>query len=168
MWYQVILAQWVRGRGLSTIMYQAIKNKEDNPKNAMYIDREYVDYDSSKNHENIVISDVLSVIDEVILFKLSNYFLKVSKAYTEIKGKEPEHDWYEYVEYGSTNKRTINIQKHGFSRESAIYILEHPEAGIVKQEKPLRLSWKAIQECKNEGVKNDAELIKYNIPELFE
>ena len=92
----------------------------------------------------------------------------MSKAYTEIKGKEPEHDWYEYVEYGSTNKRTINIQKHGFSRESAIYILEHPEAGIVKQEKPLRLSWDAIQECKNEGVKNDAELIKYNIPELFE
>ena len=168
MWYQVILAQWVRGRGLSTIMYQAIKNKEDNPKNAMYIDREYVDYDFSKNHENIVISDVLSVIDEVILFKLSNYFLKVSKAYTEIKGKEPEYDWYEYVEYGSTNKHTINIQKHGFSRESAIYILEHPEAGIVKQEKPLRLSWNAIQECKNEGVKNDAELIKYNIPELFE
>ncbi len=63
------------------------------------------------------------------------------------------------MEYGSTNKRTINIQKHGFSRESAIYILEHPEAEIVKQEKPLRLSWNAIQECKNEGVKNDAELI---------
>lgn len=49
-------------------------------------------------------------------------------------------------EYGSTNKRTINIQKHGFSRESAIYSLEHPGAGIVNQEKPLRLSWNAIQE----------------------
>ena len=52
-WYQVILAQWVRGRGLSTIMYQAIKNKEDNPKNAMYIDREYLyhveDYRSSQD-----------------------------------------------------------------------------------------------------------------------
>lgn len=165
-WYQVILAQWVRGNGLSAIMYQAIKNKEDYPKGAMYIDREYVDYDYSRNHKNIVISDVLSVIDEVILFKLSNYFLKVSKAYKEIKGKDPDHDWYEFVEYGSTNEDTINIQKHGFSRESAIYILEHPE--LVVQIKPLRLSRKAIDKCKNQGVKNDAELISYNIPELFE
>lgn len=165
-WYQVILAQWVRGNGLSAIMYQAIKNKEDYPKGAMYIDREYVDYDYSRNHKNIVISDVLSVIDEVILFKLSNYFLKVSKAYKEIKGKDPDHDWYEFVEYGSTNENTINIQKHGFSRESAIYILEHPE--LVVQIKPLRLSRKAIDKCKNQGVKNDAELISYNIPELFE
>lgn len=108
-------------------MYQAIKNKEDNPKNAMYMDCEYVDYDFSRNHKNIVISEVLSVIDEEILFKLSNYFLKVSKAYKEIKDKNPEHDWYEFVEYGSTNEDTINIQKHRFSRESAIYILEHPE-----------------------------------------
>lgn len=165
-WYQVILAQWVRGNGLSAIMYQAIKNKEDYPKGAMYIDREYVDYDYSRNHKNIVISDVLSVIDEVILFKLSNYFLKVSKAYKEIKGKDPDHDWYEFVEYGSTNEDTINIQKHGFSRESAIYILEHLE--LVVQIKPLRLSRKAIDKCKNQGVKNDAELIRYNIPELFE
>lgn len=164
-WYQVILAQWVRGNGLSAIMYQAIKNKEDYPKGAMYIDREYVDYDYSRNHKNIVISDVLSVIDEVILFKLSNYFLKVSKAYKEIKGKDPDHDWYEFVEYGSTNEDTINIQKHGFSRESAIYILEHPE--FVVQTKPLRLSRKAIDKCKNQGVKNDTELISYNIPELF-
>lgn len=165
-WYQVILAQWVRGNGLSAIMYQAIKNKEDYPKDAMYIDREYVDYDYSRNHKNIVISDVLSVIDEVILFKLSNYFLKVSKAYKEIKGKDPDHDWYEFVEYGSTNEDTINIQKHGFSRESAIYILEHPE--LVVQTKPLRLNRKAIDKCKNQGVKNDTELISYNIPELFE
>lgn len=165
-WYQVILAQWVRGNGLSAIMYQAIKNKEDYPKGTMYIDREYVDYDYSRNHKNIVISDVLSVIDEVILFKLSNYFLKVSKAYKEIKGKDPDHDWYEFVEYGSTNEDTINIQKHGFSRESAIYILEHLE--LVVQIKPLRLSRKAIDKCKNQGVKNDAELISYNIPELFE
>ena len=108
-------------------MTEEIKNKEDNPKNAMYIDREYVDYDFSKNHENIVISDVLSVIDEVILFKLSNYFLKVSKAYTEIKGKEPEHDWYEYVEYGSTNKRTINIQRLNLNHISNIgYFCDMP------------------------------------------
>ena len=68
---------------------------------------------------------MLDVIDEIILFKLSNYFLKVSKAYKEIRqvDKVP-NDWYEFVEYGSVNKETINIQKNGFSRESAIYILD--------------------------------------------
>lgn len=66
-------------------------------------------------HNNIIISEVLSVIDKIILFKLSNYFLKISNAYEDIKGKPAPNDWYEFVEYGSTNKRSIEIQKYGFS-----------------------------------------------------
>jgi superfamily II DNA/RNA helicase len=165
-WYQVILSQWVRGSGLQTIIYQAIRNKEQNPANAMYIDRQYCDYTGSVEHKNIIISEVLDVIDEIILFKLSNYFLKVSKAYKEIRqvDKVP-NDWYEFVEYGSVNKETINIQKNGFSRESAIYILAHPEY-IAQTDPELKLH-KSVLACPSRGVRDDAALIQYNIPDLF-
>ena len=80
----------------------------------MFIDRKKMDYKEGSEHNNIIISEVLSVIDKIILFKLSNYFFKISNVYKDIKGKPAPNDWYEFVEYGSTNKRSIAIQKYGF------------------------------------------------------
>lgn len=165
-WYSVILSQWVRGAGLNQIMFQAIANKKANPKDALFIENQFVDYNDSREHRNIVISDVLSVIDKIILFKFSNYFLKVAKAYKEIRGEDPKDNWYEFVEYGSTNKRAIAIQKHGFSRESAMYIIRQSQKYIVADEPELKLH-RSILECPNKGVRNDAEIIQYNIPDLF-
>lgn len=104
--------------------------------------------------------------DKIILFKFSNYFLKVAKAYKEIRGQDPKDNWYEFVEYGSTNKRAIAIQKHGFSRESAMYILRQGQKYIAADEPELRLH-RSILECPNKGVQNDAYMIQYNILDLF-
>lgn len=165
-WYVVILGQWVSGRGLQQIIEAAIWHKKNNPTRAMFIDGERVDYRDCAEHNNIIISDVLSVIDKIILFKLSNYFLKISKAYKKIKGTAPTDDWYEFVEYGSTNKRSIDIQKHGFSRESALYILRHEADYIDKSGPEIKLK-KSLLACQNKGVMADAELARYNTPELF-
>lgn len=86
--------------------------------------------------------------------------------YQEIKGKPAPNDWYEFVEYGSTNKRSIEIQKYGFSRESALYTLKYEAEYIYKAETELKLK-KAILDCPNKGVKADAEIVWYNTPELF-
>lgn len=140
--------------------------KRNHPKDALYVDRTYIDYNDSREHRNIVISEVLSVIDDVILFRLSNYFLKVSKAYKEIKEVDQvENDWYEFVEYGSTNKQVISVQRHGFTRESAIYILKHPEY-VANPEPELKLK-RSIETCGNRGVCDDMDLVKYNLPDLF-
>lgn len=165
-YYRVILGQWVSGHGLQQIIAEAIMYKKNNPVEAMFIDGKKVDYKEGSEHNNIIISEVLSVIDKIVLFKLSNYFLKISNAYKEIKGKSAPNDWYEFVEYGSTNKRSIEIQKYGFSRESALYILKHEVEYIYKTETELKLK-KAILDCPNKGVKADAELVWYNTPELF-
>lgn len=166
-WYKVILGQWVSGHGLRQIISESIRNKKDNPKDAMYIDNEFVDYIEGEPHNNIIISDVLSVIDGIILFKLSNYFLKISKAYKEIKKIDfVPNDWYEFVEYGSTNQRSIEIQKYGFSRESAIYIINHEADYMYLNLSTLKLN-KALLTCPNKGVRADAELVWYNTPDLF-
>ena len=76
------------------------------------------------------------------------------------------NDWYEFVEYGSTNQRSIEIQKYGFTRESAMYILQHPTEYLVVEDSRLKLK-KSLLSCGNKGVKSDAELVWYNIPDLF-
>lgn len=166
-WYAVTLRQWIQGQGLNTIMFQAISNKQRNPRNAMFKDGKYYDYLDTREHKNEVISDVLSVIDKIILFKLSNYFLKVSKAYKEIRqvDKVP-NDWYEFVEYGSTNEKTITLQKHGFTRESALYIIKNEDTYVISYTPELRIR-KNIFRCSSRGTVNDAKLIRYNIPEVF-
>lgn len=132
----------------------------------MFIDRKKMDYKEGSEHNNIIISEVLSVIDKIILFKLSNYFLKISNVYKDIKGKPAPNDWYEFVEYGSTNKRSIAIQQYGFLRESVLYILQHEAEYVYKSETELKLR-KSLLDCLNKGVKADAELAWYNTTELF-
>lgn len=165
-YYRVILGQWVSGHGLQQIISEAIRFKKNNPHEAMFIDGKKVDYKEGAEHNNIIISEVLSVIDKIILFKLSNYFLKISNAYKEIKGKPAQNDWYEFVEYGSTNKRSIAIQKYGFSREAALYILQHEQEYVYHTEDGIKLK-KSLLECSNKGVKADAELAWYNTPDLY-
>jgi len=75
-WYGVILLQWIKGTGLSHIMEEALNYKRINRKSGVEINGKILEYDDSIDHRNIVISDVLKVIDNVILFSLSNYFLK--------------------------------------------------------------------------------------------
>ena len=76
------------------------------------------------------------------------------------------NDWYEFVEYGSTNKKSIMIQKLGFSREAALYILAHESDYVVIVDGELKLK-NSLQECRSRAVKADFELVKYNLPELF-
>lgn len=168
-WYRVVLSQWVSGYGLNMIMKEAIRHKKNNPVDAMWdeINRTYYDYKDCKEHNNIIIADVLDVIESVVLFRLSNYFLKVSNAYKEIKNVDSvPNDWYEFVEYGSTNKKSIMIQKLGFSREATIYILSHEAEYVVMVNGELKLK-NSLKECRSRAVQADFELVKYNLPEVF-
>ena len=77
-----------------------------------------------------------------------------------------KNDWYEYVEYGTTNPLTIFLQRNGFSRETAMYIREHDEyiVDLDIGEPKLRRS---IRNCKSASVRQEIESMLYNIPDLF-
>ena len=123
-WYAVILAQWISGNGLSIIMQSAVNYKKDHPSSGVEVDRIIVDYDDSIKHRNIVISDTLNAIEDVILFRIANYFLRFSSEYKRFhKIDVIDNDWYEYVEYGTMNPLTIFLQRNGFSREASTYVI---------------------------------------------
>lgn len=165
-WYAVILAQWVRGNGLNLIMQDAIQHKVDNPQSGVEIDGKIVEYDDSIKHRNIVISDTLNAIEDVILFRISNYFLRFSSEYKRFhKIDVMDNDWYEYVEYGTMNPLTIFLQRNGFSRETSTYIKQHPDyITWIDGEYKVKTT---LLNCSSKSVRKEATEIKYNIPELF-
>lgn len=167
-WYAVILSQWIQGMGLSYIMNQAISFKCDHPESTVKIKSDYVPYDNSLLHRNIVISDTLDVIQNVILFSISNYFLRFSSEYKRFHQIEIIHnDWYEYVEYGTINPLTIMLQRSGFSRETATYIKHHKAEYVVTLPNGELKLRRSLLDCNSISVHKETTDIQYNIPDLF-
>lgn len=124
----------------------------------------------SGDHHNAVFGDTLEVIENIMLYSISNYFLRFSNEYRKIKGDEAlnRNNWYDYVEFGTTNPLTILRQRSGFSRESARYIKEHHEyviRGVSTGQ--LKLSF-ALARCGNADVRNEVIYIRQNSQEIFE
>lgn len=166
-YYAVILVRWMNGYGLSLLLKDTIDNNYHNSRQIKINNRlEY--FDNSQEHKNIVIGDTLQIIENVILFSIANYFLRFSSEYKKLKtdGKPFDNDWYEYVEYGSTNKLTIFFQRNGLSRDASDYIREHRDIYIVKTNEGYKLK-KSILQCKKDAIREELNDIQYNIPELF-
>ena len=105
----------------------------------------------------------------IVLFSISNYFLRFSNEFRRIKGDDEldANNWYEYVEYGTTNPLTILLQRNGFSRESARFIKENPEY-VVKDGSTGKLKLKAsLSKCGRTSVENEVEYIRQNVPGIF-
>lgn len=167
-WYAVILIQWMEGTGLSSIMKKAIEYRETHPDNFWINKFEKTRYASTAEHKNVVFADTLEVIENTILFSISNYFLRFSNEYKRIHQlTEFENNWYEFVEYGTINPLTILLQRNGFSREVSTYIKSHKADFVVTiPSGELRLS-RALLSCNNINACNESKDIQYNMPELF-
>lgn len=125
-YYTVILLQWMQGNGLHEIIRRALLYNNDHKcliRDSKHT--ELVNFNNSIEHKNIVINETMKNIDNIINYKFSMYFLRFSETYLKCHKKQPVNDWYEYVEYGTSNKLVIMLQKYGFTREDAI-ILSKP------------------------------------------
>lgn len=172
-WYAVILAQWMEGKGLNNIMNRAIWYQERHPDN-FWINKytkQYYRKDSLEDR-NVVFANTLQVIENIILFSISNYFLRFATEYKKLHGEDSlkTGNWYEYVEYGTTNDITIQLQRYGFTREAATYIRDNnKKEGYVVQEKDgaIKVIWDKIQKCTDKDVQRDLADIHLNTPDLF-
>lgn len=167
-WYTVVMLQWMRGYGLSNILVQAIRDKRLKHRDVRVSFLEWEPYDGTTRHNNFIIAETLEAIEDVVLFRIANYFLRFSEEYKRQHGNigHFKNDWYEFVEYGTCNELRITLQRSGFSREASSYIRKNASEYIIweNDEPKLKLS---ILECKNDMVKHEAEEIRYNVPELF-
>lgn len=166
-YYAVILSRWMNGYGLNLLLKDTLDNNRDNHREVYTSFGRHEPYNGSQEHKNIVIGDTLQIIESIILFSIANYFLRFSTEYKKIKnnGQPFNNDWYEYVEYGSTNPLTIFFQRNGLSRETADYIRQHQEY-ISLPIDGYRLK-KTLLNCQKESVVEEIKNILFNVPELF-
>lgn len=165
-YYAVILARWMNGYGLALLLKDTLDYNLHN-KGSVIINRQKFPYNGSQEHKNLVIGDTLQIIENIILFKIANYFLRFSTEYKKlITNNQPfKNDWYEFVEYGSTNDLTIFLQRNGLTRDTSDYIRRHHEyIEIINGEYRLK---KSVLNCSKTSVKDELNEIQFNIPELF-
>jgi len=167
-YYAVILSRWMNGYGLNLLLKDTIDHNATTYGSKVMVNHTPVPYNGTQDHKNIVIGDTLQIIENVILFSIANYFLRFSTEYKKLKtGGQPfDNDWYEYVEYGSTNKLTIFFQRNGFTRETSDYIREHKDKYVDESPNGIKLK-KSLLNCEKESVKAEVQDIQYNVPELF-
>lgn len=165
--YAVVLSKWIEGKGLSWIIKDAIEYKRSNPEKAIMLpDRSLIDYDYSLEHRNFVIAETLDIVENIILFRISNYFLKFSAEYKTIHGPDSlKQDWYEYVEYGTINELSIFFQRNGFLRETANYIKDN--GYCIKNENGDYRIKRSILHCGKESILREINDHVFNAPELF-
>jgi len=166
-WYAVILSQWMQGYGLSQIIRKAIEYKSNTNGSTIFVHGQVILYQNTKEHKNVVITDTLNAIEDVVLFRIANYFLKFSLQYKKMRNMDTLYDdWYEFVEYGTKDPLTIMLQRNGFSRETSTYIKDHRSEYVVSISEELKLKDKILS-CTNKSVSKEANEIRYNIPDLF-
>lgn len=167
-YFATLLCQWIKGNGLGSIMVESLYWRESQFSSYVMINHQKTLYNSRDvKHKNVVISDVLEDIEQVLLFSLANCFLKFSEAYKRIKG-DLDNDWYEYVEYGTTNPLSIMLQKCGFSRETSDYIKNHQREYVAYQPNGKPLLKRSLAKCGRMTVEKEVADVMLNIEELFE
>ena len=168
-YFSTLLCQWIKGNGLGSIMVESLFWREKNQHSSyVMINYQKTPYNSRDvKHKNVVISDVLEDIEQVLLFSLANCFLKFSEAYKRIMG-DLDNDWYEYVEYGTTNPLSIILQKCGFSRETSDYIKNHRQEYVVYRQNGKPLLKRSLAKCGRMTVEKEVADVMLNIEELFE
>lgn len=174
-WYSIILYKWMSGYGLNFIVKEAIDYKERNPQTGILANNWKIEDYYNKNdpkHKNLIIADTLNTIENIILLSVANYFREFSAEYKKQHDNLPfNNDWYEYVEYGTTNNLTIILQRYGYSREAARYIIDNKKTYVDETSStstaPFVLKKDLLLQCRNESAKSETPLVFKNAPELF-
>lgn len=166
--YVVLLEKWIKGESLKQIIDEDVDYRWTK-KRMVYLPNSKEVFNGSPAHINQVISDNLNMINDVLLFRLANYFLRFSNEYRAFHNLKSLgfNDWYEFVEYGTWEYFPINLQKNGFSREVASYINRYRGNYTVEIDGRTLLK-RSLFRCANASVSREAKEVAYNMPELFE
>jgi len=172
--YAALLIAWMGGYGLGQIITSDLNYRKQRylmgRKTWVLFEGHPTQYDPNRlEFRNAAMAEVLDNIQSVILFSFSNYFLKFSTEYKRQYGEEAlsGNDWYEFVEFGSCNVDSIFLQRSGFSRESADYLLSKRDLFTEHVDGKLKLKKSVIEKQAKADVKMEAEDVFYNNSDLF-
>ena len=177
--YAELLLRWMKGDNLHQLCDFTIQRRK-REKESNFLDRSqnvrdnygknnrYGIHKNSLNESNLSIYVLLKALD-TIQFKFGNYFLKLSQALLkEQQVDKLENDWYQYLEYGTTDENVIWLEQLGYDRNSALEITNSEIDIISTNELGNKVLLRnRIEELKNSEINNETEHIIKNYPDLF-
>lgn len=130
-YYAVLMDNWMKSKPLKMIIANSIRYYKD--KGQIWENGGYVPFDYKNKHDiNKVINLVISDIDNVLRFKLKNYFENYYMLLQEKFGAlNAGANWADFLEYGTTDSKVIELQNVGIARHLAQYIIENHENCLV-------------------------------------
>lgn len=142
-YYAALMESWINSKPLKVIIQNTIDfYYNDGKERDIYIREKNgrmkaIKFDKQNEFLiNKLINDVVGDIENILRFKIKNY---VSNYQALLKNKSNLNleitDWESFIEYGTTDKKTIEIQNLGFPRNIAIFLRNNYDKAFHKNEK---------------------------------
>lgn len=121
-YFAVLMYSWLKSTPLNMMIINIINHYKK--KGKIWVENEEKTFDpNNRKHINIIINNLISDIDNVLRFKIKNYFLNYYLIVSEKVGKEiAGANWAEYIEYGTTDNVIIELQNIGIPRHISTLI----------------------------------------------
>ncbi|GKQ48205.1 DEAD/DEAH box helicase [Pseudomonas syringae] len=165
-YYAVLIEGWANTKPLHLMIQNALSYYEK--KGQIWVVDKWVTFDkNSKKLLNLVINNLISDIDNFIRFKIRSYFENYNMLLKSSLGAGAAgSNWAEFLEYGTTDSRVIELQNYGIPRHLAQFLIENHEsamnfsdASIVPFEKKKIL---LLMDTNSEEYREPSELELYN------
>lgn len=124
-YYALLMSDWIKSRPLNVMIVRTIdfldKNRYEieinhNPNKRVTFSKQNI------HHVNQIINELLRDIENVIRFKIKNYVTNYLMLTNQDDG-----EWHNYLEYGTNDKITIELQKIGFERQVSIELKKYTD-----------------------------------------
>lgn len=126
-YWAMLLRNWTKSEPLSRLIGFSITYYTD--KGEIWFQEEGVPknekFTGSQKQINIIIEEMMKDIENGLRFKIEKYFLNYYLLSKYVLGEEKAgQDWSEFIEYGTTDKKIIELQNVGFSRGTSRHLLD--------------------------------------------
>lgn len=150
-YWTMLLKNWIGSEPLNRLIRFSIhfykeKGKIWIPENGHKVS---VPFTGSNWQINFIIEEIMSDIEYGIRFKFERYFHNYYLILKHVIGEDVNigRDWSDFLEYGSTNYKIIELQNVGFSRPLSRYFLEeHSDCFVFDKNILLEINEKKLKE----------------------
>lgn len=123
----MLLKNWTRAEPLSRLITFSIKYHSD--RGVIWFREEGLwtseKFTASQKQINIIIEQIMNDIEQGLRFTIEKYFLNYYLLSEHILGEKAGPNWAEFIEYGTLNRKSIELQNVGFSRGASSYLLKN-------------------------------------------
>ena len=138
-YYATLMEGWINSKPLKYLIQKTISyyyNSGENKYISLRKDGNMYNVKFDKNnslHINTLINNLIKDLENNIKYKIKTYVGNYQSILRSCD-LDLECDWEEYIDYGTTNPKIIDIQNLGFSRTMAIFLLDKYPDLFIKSE----------------------------------